>query len=97
MAAKIGPEQVRQVAHLARIKLSESEVEQFSEQLSDILTYVDQLNELDTSKVEPTTHPLRFSNVFRSDKVQPSLSSEQALANAPATNGQFFAVPKVLE
>jgi len=97
VAAKIGPEQVRQVAHLARIKLSESEVEQFSEQLSDILTYVDQLNELDTSEVEPTTHPLRLSNVFRADEVGESLSNEAALANAPRKHGEFFAVPKVLE
>jgi len=97
VAAKIGPEQVRQVARLARIKLSESEVEQLSEQLSDILAYVDQLNELDTEAVEPTSHPLRFSNVFRPDQVQQSLSSKQALANAPKTHGDFFAVPKVLE
>ena len=97
MAAKIGPEQVRQIAHLARVQLNESEVEEFSEQLSDILTYVDQLNELDTSKVEPTTHPLRMSNVFRADEVGKSLSNEAALANAPKTHGEFFAVPKVLE
>ncbi|NIA06730.1 MAG: Asp-tRNA(Asn)/Glu-tRNA(Gln) amidotransferase subunit GatC [Actinobacteria bacterium] len=97
MSAKIGPEQVRKVAHLARIKLSESEVEQFSEQLSDILTYVDQLNELDTSNVEPTTHPLRLSNVFRKDEAGETLSNEAALANAPKKHGGFFAVPKVLE
>ena len=97
MSAKIAPDQVRQVARLSRIKLSPSEVERFASQLSAILAYVDQLNELDTGAVEPTMHPLRFSNVFRPDQVQPSLSSEQALANAPQTHGKFFAVPKVLE
>ena len=97
MSAKIAPEQVRQIARLSRIKLSPSEVERFAGQLSAILAYVDQLNELDTGAVEPTTHPLRFSNIFRPDQVQPSLSSEQALANAPQTHGNFFAVPKVLE
>jgi len=97
VSAKIAPDQVRQVARLSRIKLSPSEVERFAGQLSAILAYVDQLNELDTDAVEPTTHPLRFSNVFRPDQVQSSLSSEQALANAPQTHGNFFAVPKVLE
>ena len=97
MSAKIGPEQVRQVARLSRIKLSESEAEQFASQLSDILAYVDQLNELDSESVEATTHPLRLSNVFRRDEVGESLSSKEALANAPGRHGEFFAVPKVLE
>ena len=97
MSSKIDPDQVRQIARLSRIELTDPQLEQFTSQLSDILSYVDQLNELDTAAVEPTTHPLRLGNVFRSDKVQPSLSSEQALANAPQTHGQFFAVPKVLE
>ena len=97
MAAKIGQEQVRQMARLSRIKLSEAEVEQFAAQLSDILSYVEQLNELNTDNVEPTTHPLRMSNIFRADQVGESLSKEQALLNAPQREGDFFAVPKVLE
>ena len=97
MPAKIGPEKVRQVARLARINLSQDEVQQFAGQLSDILAYVEQLNELDTDGVEPTTHPLRMSNVFRPDRIGQSLTSEQALANAPQRQGDFFAVPKVLE
>ena len=99
MSSKIDTDRVRQVARLSRIELTDPQLEQFTSQLSDILSYVDQLNELDTDAVEPTSHPLRLGNVFRSDsdKVQPSLSSQQALANAPQTHGQFFAVPKVLE
>ncbi len=97
MSAKIGQEQVRTIGRLSRIKLSQAEVEQFAGQLSDILAYVEQLKELDTEGVEPTTHPLRMSNIFRPDKVGQSLSKEQALLNAPRREGDFFAVPKVLE
>ena len=97
MPAKIDPEKVRRVARLARINLSADELEQFSNQLSDILNYVDQLSELNTEGVEPTTHPLKISNVFRQDQIGQSLSNEQALANAPRKHGDFFAVPKVLE
>ena len=97
MPAKLDPDQVRRIARLARINLSPDELEQFSNQLSDILDYVDQLDELNTDDVEPTSHPLKISNVFRDDKVGQSLSSQEALANAPQTHGDFFAVPKVLE
>ena len=97
MPAKIDPDQVRRIARLARINLTTDELEQFAGQLSDILNYVDQLSELNTEGVEPTTHPLKISNVFRQDQIGQSLSNEQALANAPRTHGDFFAVPKVLE
>ena len=97
MPAKLGPDQVRQVAKLSRIKLSEDEVQQFTAQLSDILAYVEQLNELNTENVEPTTHPLRMTNIFRDDRVGQSLTKEQALQNAPQREGDFFSVPKVLE
>lgn len=97
MAAKIGQDQVRQVARLSRINLNQAEVQQFAGQLSDILAYVEQLDELETNDVEPTTHPLRMSNIFRPDKAGESLTNDQALANAPQREGDFFAVPKVLE
>ena len=97
MPAKIDPDQVRRIARLARINLTPDELEQFSNQLSDILNYVDQLSELNTEDVEPTTHPLKISNVFRQDQIGQSLSNEQALANAPRKHANFFAVPKVLE
>ena len=96
MPAKIDPDQVRRIARLARINLTTDELKQFAGQLSDILNYVDQLNELDTEGVEPTTHPLKISNVFRQDQIGDSLSNDQALANAPQRHGDFFAVPKVL-
>ena len=97
MPAKIDPDQVRRIARLARINLTTDELDQFAGQLSDVLDYVDQLNELNTEGVEPTTHPLKISNVFRDDKAAQSLSSKEALANAPRKHGDFFAVPKVLE
>ncbi len=97
MPAKIDPDQVRRIARLARINLTTDELKEFAGQLSDILNYVDQLNELDTEGVEPTTHPLKISNVFRQDQIGESLSNDQALANAPQRHGDFFAVPKVLE
>ena len=97
MPAKIDPDQVRRIARLARINLTPDELEQFAGQLSDILDYVDQLSELSTDRVEPTTHPLKISNVFRQDQALRSLSSEEALANAPKKHKDFFAVPKVLE
>ena len=97
MPAKIGTDQVRQVARLARINLSQDEIRQFADQISDILAYVEQLNELNTDGVQPTTHPLRVSNVFRLDQVGQSLTNNQALANAPQRQGDFFAVPRVLE
>ncbi len=97
MPAKIGTDQIRQVARLARINLSQDEVQQFAGQLSGILAYVEKLNELDTEGVEPTTHPLRMSNVFRPDRIGQSLTGQQVLANAPQRQGDFFTVPKVLE
>ena len=97
MAGRIDAEQVRHIGNLARLKLSDDEVERFGEQLSSILTYVEKLNELDTSGVEPTAHALPVSNVFRNDEPGPTLSPSAALANAPARDGSFFVVPKVLE
>ena len=97
MPAKIEPDQVSRIARLARINLTPDELQQFTGQLSDILNYVDQLSELNTDGVEPTTHPLKMSNVFRQDQIGQSLSNAEALANAPQTHGDFFAVPKVLE
>ena len=97
MPAKIDPDQVRRIARLARINLTIDELDQFAGQLSDILNYVDQLSQLNTEGVEPTTHPLKISNVFRQDQIGQSLSNDQALANAPQTHRDFFAVPKVLE
>ena len=97
MAVKIDRAQVRKVAKLSRLKLTEAEVEEFTGQLSAILQYVEKMNELDTSGVEPLAHCLPISNVFREDCVKASLGTEKALANAPQRDGAFFKVPKILD
>lgn len=97
MAVRIDQAQVRRVAHLARLELSEEEIAQFSMQLSAIVEYIEKLNELDTEAVEPLAHCLPICNVFREDQIQPSLSNEQALANAPDAGDGYFKVPKILE
>ncbi|MEE9537850.1 MAG: Asp-tRNA(Asn)/Glu-tRNA(Gln) amidotransferase subunit GatC [candidate division NC10 bacterium] len=94
---KISYEEVEHVARLARLALSEEERERMRAQLDAILTYIDKLNELDTSQVEPTSHVIPMTNVFREDKVRPSLSQEQALANAPDRQEALFRVPRILE
>lgn len=90
-------EQVQKVATLGRLKLSEVEIEQMTAQLGSILGYIEQLNELDTTGIEPMAHPLPMQNVFREDELTDSLSVEEALANAPKKAGDFYAVPAILE
>ncbi len=94
---EITKEQVEHVARLARLEVSEDEKTVFARQLSGILTYIDQLKGLDTAGVEPTATVLPTDNVFRDDAVRPSLTQEQALANAPDQADGFFRVPKILE
>jgi aspartyl-tRNA(Asn)/glutamyl-tRNA(Gln) amidotransferase subunit C len=90
-------EEVRKVARLARLELSESDLQKMTEQLTNILSYVDQLSELNTDGVEPMAHPLPLQNVFRDDELKPSLKVDEALANAPNRLGNFFGVPAVLD
>ena len=97
MAEKIDEPQVRKVAKLARLELTDAEVQEFTGQLSDILEYVEKMNELDTGNVEPLAHCLPISNVFRKDCVKESLGTEKTLANAPQRDGEFFKVPKILD
>ncbi len=87
---------VEYIADLARLKFNEDELEKFTGQLNEILSYVEKLNELDTSNVEPLSHPVEGSNVFREDIVKPSIDREEALKNAPDKNELFFKVPKVI-
>jgi len=94
---KISLKEVSHIAHLARLELTEEELEKFSIQLSKILSYMDKLNELDTSNIEPTSHVIPIKNVFRDDVVLPSLSSEEALRNSPERTGNFFRVPRIIE
>jgi len=88
---------VEHVAELARLALTEAEKETFIPQLNHILTYIDKLNELDTTGVEPTSHVLPMSNVFREDEVRPSLVRELVLHNAPEESHFFFKVPRIIE
>jgi aspartyl-tRNA(Asn)/glutamyl-tRNA(Gln) amidotransferase subunit C len=97
MAEKIDQELVRKVAKLSRLELTEAEVEEFTGQLSAILDYMEKMNELDTTSVEPLAHCLPISNVFREDSVKESLGTEKTLANAPQRDGEFFKVPKILD
>ena len=94
---EISKEQVEHVAKLARLEVSEDEKAMFARQLSAILTYMDQLKEVDTEGVEPTATVLPTENVWREDAVRLSLAQEQALANAPDQADGFFRVPKILE
>ena len=89
--------QVRKVAKLARLDLTDAEVAEFAGQLSAILDYVARMNELNTEGVEPLAHCLPISNVFRDDTIKESLGTEKTLANAPQRDGSFFKVPKILE
>lgn len=97
MAKKIDESQVRKVAQLSRLELDEKEVQQFSGELSDIIEYIEKLNELDVDGVEPLAHCLPIHNVFRADVVKPSLDNNSALANAPDKHDGYFKVPKVLD
>jgi aspartyl-tRNA(Asn)/glutamyl-tRNA(Gln) amidotransferase subunit C len=96
-STKIDEKQVRQVAKLSRLQLGDEQIREFSTQLSAILGYIEKLNELDTSTVEPLAHCLPVHNVFRDDVVRPSLGTQTVVANAPDTDGQFFLVPKILD
>lgn len=89
--------EVRKVARLARLDLPDADLAVFAKQLTAILGYMDQLKELKTEDVEPLAHPLPVQNVFRPDELRPSLPVDEALANAPARSGDFFAVPAVLD
>lgn len=93
---KITREEVKHVAHLAKLNLSEEELVKMTGQLDNILSYVDKLDELDTTGVKPTTHAFSVSNAFREDVVVESLSQGEAVANSPQQNGESFIVPKII-
>ena len=88
---------VEHVARLARLALSDEELERMRHQLDRILGYIEKLNELDTEGVEPTSHAIRMVNVMRDDEVRPSLPPDAMLANAPDPAGEFFRVPRIIE
>jgi aspartyl-tRNA(Asn)/glutamyl-tRNA(Gln) amidotransferase subunit C len=87
---------VEHIAELARLKFENAELDSFTEKLNEILRYMEKLNKLDTENIEPLSHPVEGNNVFREDIIKPSISTEEALKNAPENDEQFFRVPKVI-
>lgn len=96
MATHVTLDQVRHVAKLARLAIPEDRLPDFTAKLEGILGYVDLLNEVDVSGVEPTSHAIRMSNVLREDVVRPPLPIEAVLQNTADVDGRFFKVPKVI-
>jgi aspartyl-tRNA(Asn)/glutamyl-tRNA(Gln) amidotransferase subunit C len=88
---------VNHVAKLAMLSLTDEEKSLFSKQLGAILSYIDKLNELDVTDVEPTSHVLPIKNVFREDVPTPSLRNEEALMNSPDKAKGFYRAPKIIE
>jgi aspartyl-tRNA(Asn)/glutamyl-tRNA(Gln) amidotransferase subunit C len=97
MSRRIDESEVRHIAHLARLKLTDEEIARFGGQLAGILDYMQKLNEADTANVGPTAHSLPVSNVFREDEPIAPIGVEKVLGNAPASVGTYFKVPKVLD
>ena len=93
----IGREDVVRVARLARLALTDAELETMREQLNAILAHIDALKAVDTAGVEPTSHAVPQFNVMRDDEPRPSFPQEEMLANAPDRSGAFFRVPRIIE
>jgi aspartyl-tRNA(Asn)/glutamyl-tRNA(Gln) amidotransferase subunit C len=89
--------EVEHVARLARLALSEEELELFQSQLSRILDHAARVTALDTVGVEPTSHAIPLVNVFRRDEIAPPLTQQEALSNAPLAEDGFFRVPRILD
>ena len=96
MSTPLSSDDVLKVAKLARLKLSEAEVADYTSKLGQIVGYVQMLNDVNTDNVEPLVYAVEVTNVFRTDEVQPSLPPDEALSNAPKTDGRFYLVPQIL-
>jgi aspartyl-tRNA(Asn)/glutamyl-tRNA(Gln) amidotransferase subunit C len=88
---------VKYVANLARLSLTEAEEQKLGAQLDGILGYIEKLKEVDVSNVEPTAHAFPLVNVWRADEIKPGLTNEEALQNAPSKANGLFVVPKIVE
>jgi aspartyl-tRNA(Asn)/glutamyl-tRNA(Gln) amidotransferase subunit C len=95
--SRISRSEVEHIAHLARLSLSEQEVESMARDLDQILEYVDALRELDTAGIEPTAHAIPLATPVRADEAMPAMDPGTAVANAPESVGTAFVVPKVIE
>ena len=91
----ISTDDVKHVAKLARLELTEEEINKYSKQLGSILEYVEQMNEVDTTGIEPMPHPIPVYNVMREDVVKYEQTKDEMLANAPFEEDGFFRVPKI--
>ncbi|CAD7781624.1 MAG: Glutamyl-tRNA(Gln) amidotransferase subunit C [Candidatus Methanoperedenaceae archaeon GB50] len=93
---KITKKEVAHIAELARLSFSGKEMELFTEQLNQILVYMEKLNEIDTSEIKPTYHALDLINVFRDDQIEPSLSTQKVLFNVPQSDKDMVTVPRII-
>jgi aspartyl-tRNA(Asn)/glutamyl-tRNA(Gln) amidotransferase subunit C len=87
---------VEHIAKLANLEFTDAEKNKYTQQMNQMLAYVEQMNKLDTGDVEPLSHVIELSNVFRADEAKPGISTEDALRNAPSKDEHFFKVPKVI-
>ena len=94
---QITPDLIKYLEKLARITVSEDEEKKVGNELQDILTYIDMLNELDTDGVEAMSHCFPVTNVMREDEVAPSMSPDEIVANAPESQDGYFVVPKTVD
>ena len=95
--AKITQEDIEYVANLAQLTLDNDAKERLRKEMAEILSYMDKLNELDTSNVEPMMHVQKVTNIFREDVAGESLDRQTALSNAPKADDEYFLVPRILE
>lgn len=93
----IQQDEIKHIAKLARLQLSDEELPRYTEQVGRILAFFDELKQLDTTDVPATAHPIPVNNAFRPDALKPSLGADRALLNAPQREGDYFRVPKILE
>ena len=94
---KISRDDIKTIARLSRLEVSEENMPQLEKELSDILSYVEQLNELDLDGVETMAHAVPLQNVLREDQVKPSIDHDNALSTAPVEDDGYFAVPRVVQ
>lgn len=94
---KISQDEIKKIAFLSRLEVKENNMANIEKELSDILTYVAELNELDLDDVEPMAHAVPLHNVFREDEEKPSLAHDLALSNAPEAEDGYFKVPRVVQ
>ena len=93
---KITKEEVEHVAQLARLELDDTAIDTFADQIGTILAYVDNLKQVDTQGIAPTSHAITLTNAFREDEVKEHLDREQSLANAPEKEDGTFLVPRII-